>query len=63
MQDPLPENIEGTKRHVHSFEHSIEWGHVAAAAAVIVVVLAFGPPLARSATSEPEPGEGGTLTS
>ena len=37
--EPAPENIAGEVVHRHSFEHRIEWGHVALAAAVVVVVV------------------------
>lgn len=37
--EPAPENIAGEVVHRHSFEHRIEWGHVALAAAAIVIVV------------------------
>lgn len=41
--EPAPENIAGEVVHRHSFEHRIEWGHVAlAAAAIVIVVTLFG---------------------
>lgn len=41
--DPAPENIAGEVVHRHSFEHRIDWGHVAvAAAAIVIVVTVFG---------------------
>jgi type VI protein secretion system component VasF len=39
MDDPLPENIEGTKRVTHRVEHSVNWGHVMLGAAAVMVVL------------------------
>lgn len=42
MQDPLPENVEGSKRVAHTVEHHINWSHVALGVAVIVVVLYLG---------------------
>ena len=55
MNDPTPENITGEKRVVHSVEHSIDWGHVAAAIAVLVVVVKIGPALSRSSSRDEEP--------
>jgi hypothetical protein len=41
--DPAPENVVGEVVHRHSFEHRIEWGHVAlAAAGIVIVVTLFG---------------------
>lgn len=51
MDDPLPENIDGTKRVVHSVEHSINWGYVAAAVTVLVVVAIVA---SRSGSDEPD---------
>lgn len=49
--EPAPENIAGEVVHRHSFEHRIEWGHVAlAAAAIVIVVAVFG--LDSSATDD-----------
>lgn len=48
MDDPLPENIDGSKRVSHEVQHTINWGHVAlglgvgAAAFVAYRVLAGG---------------------
>lgn len=39
MQDPLPENIEGSKRTVHRVEHQIHWGYVFGGLGLLV--LAF----------------------
>jgi hypothetical protein len=39
MQDPLPENIDGSKVVTHSVEHSIDWGHVSIG--VGLMALAF----------------------
>ena len=42
MRDPMAENISGQKVQRHVFKHEINWGHVAiAAAAVIVAVQLF----------------------
>lgn len=41
MQDPPAANIEGSK--VHKFEHRINWGYVAVALAVVVVVIRVKP--------------------
>ena len=54
MEDPLPENIDGTKRVVHSVEHSVNWGHVALAVAGLALIVAVAPALSRS-SSEEEP--------
>jgi len=37
MNDPLPENIEGSKRVAHSVEHRINWGYVCMAVAGLIV--------------------------
>jgi hypothetical protein len=42
MEDPLPENIEGRKRVVHTVEHRVNWGYVAAATAVLAVLVVVG---------------------
>jgi len=52
MEDPLPENIEGSKRVVHKVNHEIHWGHALLGAAVIVLVLSFGPPLLGGSDDE-----------
>jgi hypothetical protein len=46
MEDPLPANIEGEKRVVHSVEHRVNWGYVAAAVVALVVLLKVAPALA-----------------
>jgi len=51
MEDPLPENIDGQKRVVHTVEHRVNWGYVAAAVAVLVVVAIVG---SRSRNDEPD---------
>lgn len=40
MADPEPENIDGSKSVAYSHEvhHQVPWGHIALAAAVIVVI-------------------------
>lgn len=47
MEDPLPENIQGSKqvKYTHQMNHHIQWGYVALGVAVIVLALSFGPPL------------------
>jgi hypothetical protein len=40
MQDPVPENISGSKVESHEFVHQIQWGYVVLGFAVIVVVYA-----------------------
>ena len=52
MEDPLPENIEGSKRVVHSIEHSVNWSHVAVALVVLYLLVAVGPSLLDRAGSE-----------
>lgn len=37
MDDPIPENIEGSKEVVHSYEHRIDWGYVALGAGLIAI--------------------------
>jgi hypothetical protein len=43
MQDPSPENIDGSKLEKHVFEHRVDWGYVvlglSAALAVYAVFL------------------------
>jgi hypothetical protein len=46
MRDPHPENIGGSKVQKHVFEHSMNWGHIALAVAVLVVVWKVAPVLA-----------------
>jgi len=54
--DPAPENVVGEVVHRHSFEHRIEWGHVALAAAAIVIVLTlFDSDASAAAESDTEP--------
>ena len=54
MEDPLPENIDGTKRVVHSVEHSVNWGHVAVAIVALALLVKIGPALSRSSSDEPD---------
>ncbi|MFK8215594.1 hypothetical protein [Haloferax volcanii] len=59
MQDPLPENITGSKRVAHTVQHEVNWGYVALAVAVIFVVIYFDP-LSRLSMEEPvDDSEGG----
>ncbi|MFW5918426.1 MAG: hypothetical protein ACOCR0_02980 [Haloferacaceae archaeon] len=51
MEDPLPENIDGEKRVVHSIEHSVNWSHVAIALVVLYLLVAVGPSLLDGAGS------------
>ena len=37
MQDPIPENIDGSKQVIHKVEHQRKWGHVALALGVLGV--------------------------
>ena len=37
MQDPLPENIDGSKQVSHSVNHHINWGHVALGLGLLAV--------------------------
>lgn len=41
MQDPIPENIDGSKQVVHKVEHRINWGYVALAVGGLVVGWMF----------------------
>jgi hypothetical protein len=53
--DPAPENVVGEVVHRHSFEHRIEWGHVAlAAAAIVIVVTLFGSDTVSAEESDAE---------
>lgn len=53
--EPAPENIAGEVVHRHSFEHRIEWGHVAlAAAAIVIVVTVFGSDAVSAGESDSE---------
>ena len=55
--EPAPENIAGEVVHRHSFEHRIEWGHVAlAAAAIVIVVTVFGSDAISAEESDAESG-------
>lgn len=54
MEDPLPENIDGEKRVVHTVSHQINWGYVAAAVVVLIVAAKIGPTLARSSSRDDE---------
>lgn len=38
MQDPKPENIEGSKRITHTVEHKVDWGHVALGLGLLALV-------------------------
>jgi len=38
MQDPVPENIEGSKVETHEFIHRIDWGQVALAVAALATL-------------------------
>jgi len=51
VNDPAPANISGEKRVTHSVEHRINWGYVAVAVAVLVVVAVVG---SRRSGREPE---------
>lgn len=39
MQDPLPENIDGSKRTVHRVEHHVNWGYVIGGLAVFALAV------------------------
>ena len=43
MEDPLPENIDGSKRVVHTVNHNVNWSHVALAIVALVVLAKIGP--------------------
>ena len=45
MNDPLPENITGEKRHV--FEHHVNWSHVVLGVLILVALWKVGPVLAE----------------
>lgn len=36
MQDPVPENIQGSKMETHEFVHRIDWGYVAVSVAALM---------------------------
>lgn len=48
MRDPSPQNISGEKVQRHVFKHSINWGYVALALAVIVVGWKIAPAASSS---------------
>lgn len=50
MRDPNPDNISGEKVQRHVFKHSINWGYVALA----VAVLLLGWKIAPAVTSDGE---------
>jgi hypothetical protein len=52
MEDPLPENIEGSKRVTHTVEHRINWGYVAVAFVGLVLLVKVGPVLASRSSEE-----------
>lgn len=54
MEDPLPKNIEGSKRVAHTVEHKVDWGYVAIGLAVIVLAVKFGPPILGSLEDDEE---------
>jgi len=41
MQDPIQENIEGSKQVVHTYEHRIDWGYVIVGIAVLILAYAI----------------------
>jgi hypothetical protein len=57
MEDPLPENISGQKRVIHTVNHDIQWGYVAIGLAVILLALKFGPPIRNAAAGDDEENE------
>lgn len=52
MEDPLPENIAGEKRVVHTVEHRVNWGYVALAVVALVLLVKVAPAVARSAEQD-----------
>ena len=52
MEDPLPENIEGSKRVTHSVNHHINWGYVAVGVGLLVVGAAAVSLLGGSSSEE-----------
>ena len=46
MRDPDPSNISGEKVQRHVFKHSINWGYVAIAVAVVLLGLKLLPAVA-----------------
>jgi hypothetical protein len=53
MEDPLPENIDGSKRVTHSVNHHVNWSYVALGVAAIVVITKVASIL-ESSTSDDE---------
>lgn len=55
--EPVPENIAGEVIHRHAFEHRVDWGHIAlAAAAIVIVVTVSGSDGASTGGSDAESG-------
>ena len=52
MQDPVPENISGQKVQRHVFKHEIQWGYVALALVLVLVVWKVGPLLVGGSDDE-----------
>lgn len=50
--EPDPANVEGRVVRSHSFEHRINWGHVAIAVAVLAVLYRVGPVFVDEGNSE-----------
>lgn len=56
MQDPTPENITGQKVQRHVFKHEIQWGYVALALVLVLVLWKVGP-LLVDGSDDDEAGE------
>lgn len=48
MKDPIPENITGEKRVVHTVSHEVNWGYLAVGTAGLLLVYVLLDPFGRN---------------
>ena len=56
MEDPIPENIDGSKVVTHSYEHRIDWGYVGLGVGLLAVAYVGYTVLATSESDDDERG-------
>jgi len=52
MNDPIPENISGSKVYKHEFSHSIQWGYLVLGIALLYLAWRLGPAITKRGSSE-----------
>jgi hypothetical protein len=61
MDDPMPENIDGTKVERHTFEHRMPWGQIAIGVGLIALAYAIHKALDRDLDLDEDDSDGGVM--